>query len=87
MNILSKFQIYGDMKVGIYAKLVYLILLEHSDKKGEVVIPQRKISEALSISKGTVSRNLRRLKRSGYIEIHDMVNSYGGRAPNKYIIR
>jgi len=65
----------------------YHILDELGGKKGEVIIPQKKISDALHISKGTISRNLRRLRDGGYIDIHPTYHSDGGRAANKYRMR
>jgi DNA-binding Lrp family transcriptional regulator len=63
------------------------MLEELVDPYGEVVIPHRRISETLRISKGTVSRNLRRLRDAGYIEIYARYHSEGGRAANKYRIK
>ena len=88
VNKLSKYKICGGIDTTITGKLLYLILDELANKNGEIVIPQRKISDALRISKGTVSRNLRRLRDNGYIDIHAQYRSDdGGRAANKYIIR
>ena len=87
MNKLSKFRLCGEANTTITGKLLYLILNELANKNGEAVIPQRKISDALHISKGTVSRNLRRLRDGGYIDIIAQYNDYGGRAPNKYRLR
>ena len=87
MNNLSKYKICGDVNTTITGKLLYLILSELANHNGEIVIPQKKISDALQISKGTVSRNLRRLRYSGYIDIHSRYHDDGGRAANKYKIR
>ena len=87
MNKLSKFRLCGDVDATITGKLLYLILNELANKNSETVIPQRKISDALHISKGSVSRNLRRLRDGGYIDIIAQYNDYGGRAPNKYRLR
>jgi len=87
LNKLTKYKLCGDIDATITGKLLYLILDELADGNGEVVIPQRKISDALHISKGTVSRNLRRLRDGGYINIHSTYHSDGGRAANKYRIR
>lgn len=86
MKKLSKFKPCGEVESTISGKLLYLILTELANNNGEVVIPQRKISDALHISKGTVSRNLRRLRDGGYIEIYPTHHSDGGRAANKYRI-
>ena len=87
MNKLAKFKLCGDIDAPITGKLLYLILIELADENGEVIIPQRKISDALHISKGAVSRNLRRLRDGGYINIHSTYHSDGGRAANSYRIR
>jgi len=73
LNKLAKYKLCGDIDATITGKLLYLILDELADGNGEVVIPQRKISDALHISKGAVSRNLRRLRDGGYGDrIHSM---------------
>ena len=87
MNRLSKFKMCGEVDATVTGKLLYLILDELANKNGEVIIPQRKISDALHISKGTVSRNLRRLRDGGYIDVHPQYHSDGGRAANKYVIK
>ena len=88
MNKLSKYKICGDVDSTVTGKLLYLILGELANKNGEVIIPQRKISDALHISKGTVSRNLRRLRDGGYIDIHPQYRSDdGSRSANKYIVK
>ena len=70
MNNLTKYQICGEMDTTICGKTLYLILFELADQNGEVIIPQRRISDALRISKATVSRNLRRLRDGGYIRLY-----------------
>ena len=88
MNKLSKFKLCGEVGTTVTGKLLYLILDELANRNGEVIIPQRKISDALHISKGTVSRNLRRLQDGGYIDIQAQYRSDdGGRAANKYVIK
>ena len=87
MNKLTKFKLCGEVDTPVTGKLLYLILYELADPNGEVIIPQRRISDALSISKATVSRNLRRLRDSGYITIYSRYHNEGGRAANKYRIR
>ena len=88
MNRLNKFKLCGEVKTNITGKLLYLILDELADGGGEIVITQRKISDALHIAKSTVSRNLRKLREAGYIEIVPQYRTDdGGRSSNKYIIR
>ena len=88
MKKLAKYKIVGDIDTTITGKLLYLVLDELANKSGEIVIPQRKISDALHISKGTVSRNLHRLRDGGYIDIQARYRSDdGGRVANKYIVK
>ncbi len=88
MNRLSKYKICGEVQSTITGKLLYLILNELADDNGEIIIPQRKIANALHISKSAVSRNLRRLRDGGYITIQAQYRSDdGGRAANKYLIK
>lgn len=88
MKKLSRYKLCGELDTTITGKLLYLILDELANRNGEIVIPQRKISAALHISKGTVSRTLRRLQDGGYIDIQAQYRSDdGGRAANKYIVK
>jgi DNA-binding MarR family transcriptional regulator len=84
---LDRFKLCGDVDSGVTGKLLYLIMNELADRNGEIVISQRKLSEALHISKSAVSRNLRKLRDGGYIEIRETYHSDGGRAANKYIVK
>lgn len=87
MKKLSKFKPCGEVNTTITGKLLYLILLEICNQNGEIIIPQRRISAALRISKGTVSRNLRKLRDGGYIDVLPTYHSDGGRAANKYRVK
>jgi len=88
MNKLNKYQICGEVDTTITGKMLYLILYELADPNGEVIIPQRRISDALHISKATVSRNLHRLHDGGYIKIFARYHAEGGgRAANKYRVK
>jgi DNA-binding MarR family transcriptional regulator len=87
MNRLSKYKLCGAVDAPITAKLLYLILDELAGEGSEVIIPQRKIADALRISKSAVSRNLRRLRDGGYISEHPTYHSDGGRAANKYYVK
>jgi predicted ArsR family transcriptional regulator len=84
---LDKFKLCGDIDATVTGKLLYLVLTELADRNGELIIPQRKVSAALRISKGAVSRNLRRLQSGGYIGIFPQYHSDGGRTANKYKIK
>ena len=68
----------------VTAKLLLLLLRDITDEHDAVVIPQRRIAEAIGMSKGAVSHNLRRLEQSGAITIEPLYNQYGSRLPNKY---
>ena len=82
-----KYHFCGNIGTTVSGKLMYLILTDISNRNGEITIPQRRISEALGISKGTVNRNLRKLQNSGYIDVLPQYHSDGGRSANKYIVR
>jgi len=86
VNNLAKFKICGEVNTTITGKLLYLILYELADTNGEIVIPQKRISDALRISKATVSHNLHRLRDSGYIKVYARFHHEGGRLANKYQI-
>ena len=87
MNNMAKYQHLRTLDTTITGRLLYLILMDITDTNGAVVIPQRRISEALGISKCTVSRNLRRLCNDHYISVIPQYHSDGGRAANKYVIK
>jgi len=87
VNTLSKYKLCGMVKTTITGKLLYLVLCDLSNENSEIVIPQRRISDALHISRSAVSRNLRRLERIGAISIIPTYHSDGGRAANKFIVR
>jgi DNA-binding MarR family transcriptional regulator len=86
MNKLSKYRNCGHINTTITGKLLYLVLDDLADNNGAVIIPQRKICNALRISKSAVSRNLRRLEHTGAISITPTYHYDGGRAANKYRI-
>lgn len=87
MNKFTKYRLAGELETTVSGKLLYLLLLDIVDGNGKITISQRRISETLGISKGTVSRNFRKLRNRGYIDVipqfHD---DDGGRAANKYIV-
>ena len=69
------------------AKLLLLILREITDDYDAITILQRRIAEAIGMSKSAVGRNLRRLERAGLIGIQATYNQCNGRMPNKYTLR
>jgi DNA-binding MarR family transcriptional regulator len=87
MNKFTKYRLAGERNTTVSGKLLYLFLLDVVDAEGGIMIPQRRISETLGISKGTASRNLRKLRNSGYIGIVPQFHEDGGRAANKYILK
>jgi DNA-binding Lrp family transcriptional regulator len=87
MNNLTKHRLAGELETTVSGKLLYLILLDITNAYNAVTVPQRRISEALGLSKGTVSRNLRKLRDGGYISVIATYHSDGGRAANKYIVK
>jgi len=86
MNKFTKYRLAGELETTVSGKLLYLLLLDIVDGDGKITIPQRRISEALGISKGTVSRNLRRLYSRGCIDIVPQYHDDGGRAANTIIV-
>ena len=87
MQNLSKYRLSGTMDTTPSGKLLFMILMDIIDTDNAVIIPQRRISETLGLSKSTVSRTLRKLEKSGYIGIQSQYHSDGGRAANKYYIK
>ena len=87
MNKFTKYRIAGELDTTVSGKLLYLFLLDTVDADGKIIIPQRRVSEALGLSRSTVGQNFRRLYRRGYI---DIVPQYrdddGSRAANKYVV-
>jgi Mn-dependent DtxR family transcriptional regulator len=86
MNNFTKYRMAGGLEATPSAKLLYLVLLDVIDDKNKVVIPQKRISEALGLNKKTVSKSLRKLCDCGYITIEATYNEYGGRMPNRYSV-
>jgi len=87
MGKLYKYKICGMVKTTITGKLLYLMLSELADEGGTAAIAQRRICEALQISRSAVSRNLRKLEKAGAIRIIPAYHGDGGRAANKYIVK
>ena len=87
MNKLENYRPCGQIAVNPTAKLIYLALSDAANHGNYVIIPQRRIAEALGISRKAVSANLWRLERAGAIVIEPLHNQYGGRLPNKYKLK
>jgi len=71
----------------VTAKLLLLMLRDITDDRDQITIPQRRIAEAIDMSRSAVGRNLRQLERAGAIDIEPLYSEYGGRLPNKYRLR
>jgi DNA-binding Lrp family transcriptional regulator len=71
----------------VTAKLLLLILREITDDRDTVIVPHRRIAEAIGMSRSAVGRNLRRLERAGAISIEPLYSEYSGRLPNKYRLK
>jgi biotin operon repressor len=82
MNKLEPFRSCNEISPAT-AKLLYLVLREISNDHDTIILPQRRLAETLGISRGAVSRNLRRLEHTGLLDIQSVYNVYGGRMPNK----
>jgi uncharacterized membrane protein len=65
MNNMAKYRLAGRLNTTVSGKLLYLVLLDITETDNKVIVPQRRISEALGISRGTVSRGLRISGRYG----------------------
>jgi DNA-binding MarR family transcriptional regulator len=87
MNSFAKYRLAGELDATVSGKLLYLVLLDIADADNAITIPQRRVSEAIGLTKGTVSRNLRKLRDSGYIDVIPQYHNDGGRAANKYVIK
>ena len=83
----SEFKAVGKMNTTISGKMLYMLLNELADKNGVVNISHRRLSRILGINKSTVSKNLRRLEKSGDIYIRSRYTRDGGRLANEYIVR
>ena len=83
MNKLDKYTPCGAVKP-VTAKLLLLMLRDITDERDQIIIPQRRIAEAIGMSRSAVGRNLHRLERAGAITIEPLYSEYGGRLPNKY---
>jgi DNA-binding MarR family transcriptional regulator len=86
LNKLEKYTPCGAVAPAT-AKLLLLMLRDITNDNDFVIIPQRRIAEAIGMSRSAVSRNLRRLEQADAIAIEPLYSQYGGRLPNKYILR
>ena len=86
MNKLENYRPCAEVRP-VMAKLLLLMLRDITDDNDQITIPQRRIAEAIGMSRSAVGRNLRRLERAGAIAIEPLYNEYGGRLPNKYRLR
>lgn len=87
MNIVMKYRLAGELETTASGKLLYLMLLDTAGVDGSIVIPQRRVSAALGLSRSAVSRSFARLRRCGCIDIVPQFHDDGGRAANKYVLR
>jgi biotin operon repressor len=87
MNKFTKYQMAGEVESTTAAKLLYLLLLDTADAKGEITIPQKQVGAALGMSRNTVSRNFHRLREQGLIDVVAQHDIYRGQLPNKYVVR
>jgi len=85
MNKLENYRPCGAVRPAT-AKLLLLMLRDITDERDQIIIPQRRIAEAIGMSRSAVGRNLRRLERAEAISIEPLYSEYGGRLPNKYIL-
>jgi DNA-binding MarR family transcriptional regulator len=86
MSNFNKYRMCGELNTTISGKMLYLMLTDIVDGENKIIIPLKCISEALGITRGTVSRNMHRLERIGKVRIVPTFNEYGGQMPNKYYV-
>jgi len=86
MTILLKYKVCASFPVPPSAKLLYCYLLDTADYKNTVVKSYRSIAQGVGLSRGTVCRNLHRLKRHGLLEIKPRRTEDGGKLANCYTI-
>jgi DNA-binding MarR family transcriptional regulator len=84
---ISEFKVAGKINTTISGKMLYMLLSELADSSGVINISQRKISQILGLHKFTVSKNLRKLEKIGYIYIRSRYTQDGGRLANEYVLR
>jgi biotin operon repressor len=87
MKSMAKYRLCGQLNTTISGKLLYLILLDACGAESAAIIPQRRISETIGLSRDTIRRNLKKLRDSGYINIIEQYHNDGGRAANKYVLK
>ena len=89
MKTLNKLENYRPCAAAtpVTAKLLLIMLRDITDDRDQITIPQRRIAEAIGMTRGAVSRNLHRLERAGAIAIEPQYSEYGGRLPNRYILK
>ena len=86
MNKLENYRSCAEVRP-VTAKLLLLMLRDITDDHDQITIPQRRIAEAIGMSRSAVGRNLRRLEQTGAIVIEPLYSEYGGRLPNLYRLR
>jgi predicted transcriptional regulator len=84
---INEFKVAGKINTTISGKMLYMLLSELADSNGVINISQRKISQILGLHKSTISKNLRRLEKNGYIYIRSKYTQDGGRLANEYVLR
>jgi biotin operon repressor len=87
MNKLDPYRPCGEIPANSTAKLLYLVLRDLANDRDEIIIPQRRLAEALGISRRAISANLHRLEQAGVLDIQALHNAYGSRLPNKYKLK
>ena len=86
-DVKLKYKAIGSLAVPANGKLIYSMLLDNADEKGELQISMKEISKSLRIGRKSVSNNLRRIEKTGCIRVIPRFHTDGGRAANKYIVR
>lgn len=79
---------FTDRGLSSSGKLLFLLLFSYADKTGTVSdVSIRKMSDQLGISNSCVARNLKQLRKNGYILLQPHYKSNGMRDINTYTIK
>lgn len=76
-----------DSNLSAKARIVYMFLMDHSNKKGECFHSIRSIARGLGVSYKTVQRAVKELKEDHWLEVNPRYRANGGRSSNLYVIR
>jgi Mn-dependent DtxR family transcriptional regulator len=79
MFIKAPIELIIDKNLSSMDKCIYLAIKQYADKSGECFPSRKKIAESMDITPLTVTRSIKKLENSGYINVKrslDSVNHY-----------